>query len=47
MIFFKLGQGLMSAGLKDVKDGSRSDSSFLQHELDDVKFANGPKADVM
>ena len=38
---------LISAGLRDGKDGNKSDSSFLQHELDGVKFASGPRADVM
>ena len=38
---------LMSAGLKDGKDGSRSVSSFLQHEVEDVNPAIGPRADVM
>ena len=38
---------LISAGLKDGKDGSRSDSSFLQQELDGRKSASGPSSDIM
>ena len=38
---------LMSAGLSDGNDGNKSVSSFLQHELDEVNAAKGPKADVI
>ena len=37
----------MSAGLSEGKDGSKSVSSFLQHVLDGMKDAKGPRADVM
>ena len=38
---------LMSAGLKEGKDGSMSVSSFLQHVWVGMKFASGPSVEVM
>ena len=38
---------LISAGLKDGKEGNMSVSSFLQHVLVGMKFASGPSVKVM
>ena len=37
----------MSAGLSDGNDGNKSVSSILQHELDGMNAAKGPRADVI